>query len=62
MAVRYIEIPIDIPDIEDEDVALQSHNLSTEGISLGAFRGLAFALAIEATVAGLGWGLWQFLR
>jgi hypothetical protein len=64
MAVRYIEVPIDIRDIEDEDegVAVQSHALSTEGINLGAFRGLAFALAIEATVAGLGWGLWQILR
>jgi hypothetical protein len=62
MAVRYIEVPIDIRDIEDEGVAVQSHALSTEGINLGAFRGLAFALAIEATVAGLGWGLWQILR
>ncbi len=62
MAVHYIEVPIDLPDIEDGEAAFDSRNLSAEGINLGAFRGLAFALAIEATVAGLGWGLWQILR
>jgi len=62
MAVRYIEVPIDTRDIEDEEAAYDSPDSSGETINLGAFRGLAFALAIEATVAGLGWGIWQLLR
>lgn len=68
MAVHSIEASIDIPDIDDDAVAFDSQPAGSAHpgeINLGAFRGLAFALAIEATVvglAGLGWGLWQILR
>ena len=66
MAVHYIEVPIEIADIDEGIVARgveASENVPQ--INVGAFRGLAYALAIEATVMGflgLGWGLWHFLR
>jgi len=65
MAVRYIEVPIEISDIDDDIVAEADASEHAAQINVGAFRGLAYALAIEATVMGflgLGWGLWHFLR
>ncbi len=66
MAVHSIEVPIEISDIDDEIVETEGDALAHAAqINFGAFRGLAYALAIEATVvglAGLGLALLRMLR
>lgn len=68
MAVRFIEVPVDLPELDEADFAFDSQldrHAPTEAVNLGAFRGLAYALAIEATAVGLGglvWSLWRMLR
>jgi hypothetical protein len=68
MAVRYVETSVGFSGLDDGSFELDhqaDRHAPRGGISLGAFRGLAFALAIEATLAGmagLGVALWHFLH
>jgi hypothetical protein len=64
MAVHYIESPISIPDfIPDRE--LDSRIDAPRVPSLGAFRGLIFAIIFEIVlfaVGSVGWELWHMLR
>lgn len=64
MAVHYIESPISIPDfIADHQLDSQPDALRVP--SLGAFRGLIFAVIFEIVlfaVGSVGWELWHMLR
>ena len=67
MAVRFMEISLDLPNSADQindpsrDVSGVHPDGTPEG-NVGAFRGLAFALLFETVLVILGGLAWQMFR
>ena len=65
MAVRYMALS-NISQLAQEDLEERERRISgPQRHNLGAFRGFAFAMLIEASVAllaGVGWEVWKLLR
>jgi hypothetical protein len=67
MAVRYLDISLDLPDsaeeVNDPSRAVSgTHPDGTPEFNVGAFRGLAFALLFETVLVILGSLAWQIFR